>query len=595
MRTAFKVGVIVAVLLSLAPARTIAQLDEEVVGTPLILLDGEDSAPWAQSRTAAGAVLGWPVAVDFADFAPDYKRAVALTRSFGGFMAGHFVASSTQQAGLSIPRPVGPTLYPNELAEVYGLAKVSAYRIPAFPKDEKGVREVFRFAKDWQSPTIIVSQLPSELDIIERLAKEYDIKIAVCGGPAQIAMLLNGRDTHIGACLDTATLAGSDPKGAVAALGQRLLVVDLRDRTKGALARGVALGQGSVNLHGLFTDIYEANIKPLFVVRRSGTDGDPAFEVRQSLTDLNNEFLPFIGDAIVKASRSAHSQLPDRLPADIQNGIDQTIEAIPSQIVAPPKKPRKLLVLDLNVAYPGHASIPVVNYALKKLADHTGAFQVVFDNNLDNLRYPAIKQFDAIFMNNTVGMIFADATVRESVMQFVQEGGGLAGIHGATHANMDWPDFSKMLGGWGGVHREPTEKVWIKLNDPNSPLNAGFHGEELLYVDEVYRFLRVYSRSNVHELLSIDVAKTDMSQGRPLGAPDLGRPDSDYAISWIRTQGKGHIFYTSLGHNPTLFSTPALAQHMLAGIQFALGDVSADTTPTDSGAAHQAAPSRKNQ
>ena len=31
----------------------------------------------------------------------------------------------------------------------------------------------------------------------------------------------------------------------------------------------------------------------------------------------------------------------------------------------------------------------------------TGAFKPVFDNDLDNLKYPAIRQYDAIFLNST--------------------------------------------------------------------------------------------------------------------------------------------------------------------------------------------------
>ena len=57
------------------------------------------------------------------------------------------------------------------------------------------------------------------------------------------------------------------------------------------------------------------------------------------------------------------------------------------------------------------------------------------------------------------------------------------------------------------------------------------------------------------------------------------RPDRDYGLSWIKRVGKGRVFYTALGHTPTLFATPALAEHVLAGIQFALGDLEADATP----------------
>jgi type 1 glutamine amidotransferase len=60
----------------------------------------------------------------------------------------------------------------------------------------------------------------------------------------------------------------------------------------------------------------------------------------------------------------------------------------------------------------------------------------------------------------------------------------------------------------------------------------------------------------------------------------LSRPDSDYAVSWIRSYGKGRVFFCILGHNPTLFDSPELAKYFLAGIQYILGDLDADSTPS---------------
>jgi hypothetical protein len=38
-------------------------------------------------------------------------------------------------------------------------------------------------------------------------------------------------------------------------------------------------------------------------------------------------------------------------------------------------------------------------------------------------------------------------------------------------------------------------------------------------------------------------------------------------------------FYTTVGHLPALFESPAMARFLLAGIQFILGDLDTDTTP----------------
>ncbi|MCU1222460.1 MAG: Cytochrome c551/c552, partial [Edaphobacter sp.] len=58
------------------------------------------------------------------------------------------------------------------------------------------------------------------------------------------------------------------------------------------------------------------------------------------------------------------------------------------------------------------------------------------------------------------------------------------------------------------------------------------------------------------------------------------RPDRDYGLVWIKSYGHGRVFNCAIGHTPTLFETPALSQMMLNAIQFVLGDLPADTTPS---------------
>ena len=53
-------------------------------------------------------------------------------------------------------------------------------------------------------------------------------------------------------------------------------------------------------------------------------------------------------------------------------------------------------------------------------------------------------------------------------------------------------------------------------------------------------------------------------------------------MSWVWRHGKGRVFYSGLGHGPDVFSNPQMLEHLLAGIQYALGDRAADDTP-DSG------------
>jgi type 1 glutamine amidotransferase len=248
-----------------------------------------------------------------------------------------------------------------------------------------------------------------------------------------------------------------------------------------------------------------------------------------------------------------------------------------------PKKPREMLVVDLCPAggyY--HATIANANLAIELMAKNTAAYEAVFSNDLNNLKYPKIKEYDAVFLNSVVGEVFPDPDVLNGLLRFVREGGGVAGLHSATYASEDLLEYGEMMGAEDGPHH--VEPAVLKVDDPSSPLTKSLlnsnltkalGGREFAWTDEFYHFLPEgsYSRDKLHILLSIDTSKSDMSQWHV-------RPDNDYGISWVRSYGKGRVFNCAIGHTPTLFETPETAQFILAAIQFVLGDLDADTTPS---------------
>jgi len=275
------------------------------------------------------------------------------------------------------------------------------------------------------------------------------------------------------------------------------------------------------------------------------------------------------------------------VPASLVKEADRRkIEAaIPAEAPARPAKPRKLLIFDLNVGYGGHASIPFANLAFTRMGQKTGAFQTVVSHEPAVFAPESLKQFDAVFLNNTVGNLFEDPALRKSLRDFVFEGGGLMGVHGTSVAFTkwpgaieDWPEFGLMLGARGANHRDSRERVFIKLDDPQHPLNRVFNGQGFEYRDEFFRVHDPYSRDRLHVLLSIDTEKTNLDQGQFRGRRE--RADNDYALAWVRSYGRGRVFYCTIAHNPEVFSDPLMLRFYLGAIQFALGDLPAPTNPS---------------
>jgi len=264
----------------------------------------------------------------------------------------------------------------------------------------------------------------------------------------------------------------------------------------------------------------------------------------------------------------------------------QRIEAaIPAKAFAAPRKPRKLLIFDLNVGYGGHGSIRTANVAFTLMGKRTGAFETVVSEDPAVFAPGSLRQFDAVFLNNTVGNLFEDPDLRQSLVEFVYSGGGLMGVHGTSVAFTkwpgaieDWPEFGIMLGARGANHRASDEHVFIKLDDPAHPVNQVFGGQGFDYRDEFFRVHEPYSRNRVRVLLSIDTVKTDLQQGPAYGK--LERSDDDYALAWVRQYGRGRVFYCGFAHNPSIFWDPKMLQFYLGATQFVMGDLPAPTTPS---------------
>ena len=142
-----------------------------------------------------------------------------------------------------------------------------------------------------------------------------------------------------------------------------------------------------------------------------------------------------------------------------------------------------------------------------------------------------------------------------------------------------WPEFNTMIGGFFKFHWNDGQEITVKVDDPNSPLTAMFKGKpQLVIVDETYTMARdTYSRKNLRVLTSIDYEKMSDEDKKKESNP---RPDGDYALSWIRREGKGRVFYEAHGHNEKIYAITPILEHVLAGMQYVLGDLQADDSPS---------------
>ena len=144
-----------------------------------------------------------------------------------------------------------------------------------------------------------------------------------------------------------------------------------------------------------------------------------------------------------------------------------------------------------------------------------------------------------------------------------------------------WPEWNTIIGGYFKFHWNDPQLITVKIDDPKSPLTAMFNGQEWEIRDETYTFNQEsFSRDNVRVLTSVNYDKMSVEDKAKEPNP---RSDHDYALSWIRRESKGRLFYEAHGHHERNYAITPFLEHILAGVQYAIGDLKADDTPVKSG------------
>ena len=515
----------------------------------LALLAGWVVGP-AYAQQAAWTVIGWRVGVHASGFRPaTFFEAVEKTAAAG---AKSIEGDAGEKVSAEISKNFDWNLADAEIAAVRQKLRSAGVTMPAyythdFPDGEEAARKLFQFAKSLAVETIVSEPAAGQLAAIDKLANEYGINVAILDRDAKTAVQGSKR---MGLCPDISAWMTNNvkPMDGLKLVKDRLISLHL---------------SGTTGLEEFLREVNRLGIKPTELT----VTGAPA-EIAQSVAYMDRMVIVALGDTMDQVSKTTATRF------NVTPENRQKIEAaVPKTAPAQPKKPRRLLVVDLQAAYGGHGSLPYSNVAFQAMAK-TGAYEPVFNNDLANLRYDKLRQYDALFLNNTVGPILNAAEVREGLLRYVREGGGLIGYHGTGRASLDWPEFGEMLGAYCGPHTTSDEKITIHVDDPKSPLVEGIDPQPFHWVDEIFRFPSPpYTREKLHILLTMTPDTVQTCAG-------CTRADGDYAVSWIREYGKGRVFYSVLGHTASDFWQPWILGHFLAGIQFALGDLAADATPS---------------
>ncbi len=141
-------------------------------------------------------------------------------------------------------------------------------------KDETTARQAFEYARDIGAPTIVSHPEPAALPIIDKLVKEFDIKIAIHNhgpeaphfkSPYDAWEMIQQFDPRIGLCIDVGHTARAnvDPVEAIRKCSARLYDCHFKDiatiHAKNAGVAEVEVGRGILDIRGMLVALLEGH------------------------------------------------------------------------------------------------------------------------------------------------------------------------------------------------------------------------------------------------------------------------------------------------------------------------------------------------
>ena len=156
-------------------------------------------------------------------------------------------------------------------------------------KDEAETRKIFEFARMMGIETIVGEPEPAMLDMLDKLAGEYGVNLAIHNhpknpkhpayvnwNPDEVLKQINGRSKRIGTCADTGhwIRSGIDPVEALRKYDGRTICLHLKDIEKPEVgSRDVPWGTGVGNIKAILGELNRQKFSGVFSIEYEHNPG----------------------------------------------------------------------------------------------------------------------------------------------------------------------------------------------------------------------------------------------------------------------------------------------------------------------------------
>lgn len=171
---------------------------------------------------------------------------------------------------------------------------------------------------------------------------------------------------------------------------------------------------------------------------------------------------------------------------------------------------------------------------------------LTYTEDLADLNAKTLGAYDGLLIYaNTVEIKPAQEA---ALLDYVASGKGLIPLHCASYCFLNSPKYTELVG--AQFLRHGTGTFRTKLARPDHELLKGFKGFESW--DETY----VHTKHNENERTVLEYREDK---------------DGKEPWTWVRTHGKGRVFYTAWGHDERTWGNPGFHNLVERGIRWAVG------------------------
>jgi type 1 glutamine amidotransferase len=222
----------------------------------------------------------------------------------------------------------------------------------------------------------------------------------------------------------------------------------------------------------------------------------------------------------------------------------------PSTPSNPSAAPIRVLMLTATAGF-RHDSIGAARQSLSSLATANG-FTINATEDLSAVNASTLANTDVLFFALTSGELAFTPEQKAAILNFVSQGGGFLGAHSASDTLYDWPEYGDLLGAYFREHPW-TQQATVIVEDRTHPSTATMP-DRFSIQEEFYAF-RDNPRPRVQVLLRLDAASVGSS--------------GDYPLAWSKSQGRGRVYYSALGHFASTWTDARFQQQIAGAIRWA--------------------------